>query len=186
MKIATQKSSVMKSIYSLCLLLFMAGAAVAQTVPAQDQQPQAQPMEDQQPVKADFSETELEKFVDVYVQVAEIQQENETVMMQAIEAENLDINRFNEILQAQQQQATGEQPATGEVNATAEEMAAFNNAAQKIMTVQKEAQTEMQQVIDQDLGMETYEQIVIAYQQNPEVQQKVNMLLEEKMPREEN
>lgn len=157
----------MKAIFSLCLLMFMAGAAIAQV---------GQPQDPQQPVREDFSNEELEKFVDVYVQVIEIQQENEAVMMQAIEAENLDVERFQEILQAQQQQQNA-----ADINATAEEMAAFNNAAQKIMAVQKEANTEMQQVIEKDLGVETYEQIVIAYQQNEEVQQRVNELLQSKM-----
>lgn len=167
----------MKAIFSLCLFIFMAGTAMAQVAEPQQEQGVQQPaQQEQQPVRDNFSPEELEKFVDVYVQVVEIQQQNETVMMQAIEQENLDINRFNEILQSQQQQQT----AT-DINATAEEMAAFNNAAQKIMEVQRDANTEMQQVIEQDLGIETYEQIVVAYQQNPEVQQRVNELLQSKM-----
>lgn len=172
MKKATKKNLLTKVLYAWSLVLLMGSAAIAQGLPAQEQ-PQ---------VKTDFSENELEKFVDVYVQVAEIQQENETVMMQAIEEENLDINRFNEILQAQQQQATGQAQPADSASFTAEEMAAFNNAAQKIMAVQQEAQTEMQQVIDKEVGLETYEQIVLAYQQSPEVQQQINKLLEEKMP----
>lgn len=170
----------MKAIFSLCILICMAGAAMAQVAePQQEVQPQQeqelQPQQEQT-IREDFSNDELEKFVDVYVQVVEIQQENEAVMLKAIEDENLDINRFNEILQAQQQQ----QSAT-EINATAEEMASFNNAAQKIMSVQREANTEMQQIIEQDLGLDTYEQIVMAYQQSPEVQQRVNELLQTKM-----
>ena len=158
-----------KATFSLCLLLLMAGAAMAQVA-------QPQPQEQQQPVRADFSNEELEKFVDVYVQVIEIQQENETVMLKAIEEENLEVNRFQEILNAQQQQQSA-----ADINATAEEMAAFNNAAQKIIAVQQEANTEMQQLIEQDLGLETYEQIVLAYQQSPEVQQRVNELLQSKV-----
>lgn len=159
-----------KFIYTICLLLMMAGVAVAQQT---QPQPQNEP---QQQVQQNFSDEELEKFADVYVQVVEIQQENEAEMIKAIEDENLDVNRFQEILQAQQQQ----QGAT-EINATAEEMASFNNAAQKIMTVQKEVEAEMKQVIEKDLGLDTYQQIVVAYQQSPEVQQKVNQLLQEKM-----
>lgn len=172
----------MKAIFSLCLLVCMASAAMAQEAEPQPQegvQPQqeqeVQPQQEPQATTTNFSNEDLEKFVDVYVQVVEIQQENEAVMMKAIEEEKLDINRFNEILQSQQQKKS----AT-EINATAEEMASFNNAAQKIMEVQKEANTEMQQVIEKDLGLETYEQIVMAYQQDPEVQQRVNELLEAK------
>ncbi|AHM60816.1 hypothetical protein D770_12810 [Flammeovirgaceae bacterium 311] len=162
-----------KFIYSLCFLLFMAGATMAQTTQPQQQQ---EPMQQEQPVRDDFSDAELEKFADVYVQVVEIQQQSEGEMLKAIEDENLDINRFNEILQAQQQQQSA-----ADINATAEEMASFNNAAQKIMGVQKETETEMQQVIEQDLGVETYQQIIIAYQQSPDVQQKVNELLQNRV-----
>lgn len=137
---------------------------------------EAEPQQEQQEVRDNFSNEELEKFVDVYVQVVEIQQENEAVMVKAIEEENLDMNRFNEILQAQQQKVSAE-----EINATADEMASFNNAAQKIMVVQQGANTEMQQIIEKDLGLDTYEQIVVAYQQNPEIQQRVNELLQSKM-----
>jgi peroxiredoxin len=156
-----------KFISVLCLLLLMAGAALAQMPQTQEQQ--------QQPVREDFSDAELEKFADVYVQVVEIQQQSEAEMLKAIEDENLDINRFNEILQAQQQKQ-----GAGEINATADEMASFNNAAQKIMGVQQETETEMKQVIEQDLGVDTYQQIIVAYQQSPDVQQKVNELLQNK------
>ncbi|WP_224995537.1 DUF4168 domain-containing protein [Cesiribacter sp. SM1] len=157
-----------KFISVLCLLLLMAGAALAQV-------PQTQPQQ-QQPVREDFSDAELEKFADVYVQVVEIQQQSEAEMLKAIEDENLDINRFNEILQAQQQRQDA-----GEIDATADEMASFNNAAQKIMGVQQETETEMKQVIEQDLGVDTYQQIIVAYQQSPDVQQKVNELLQNRV-----
>lgn len=166
-KLISSKSVGMKGVLSLCLFMFLSVAAFAQLP-----QPSPQP----QQVNTSFSDQELETFVDVYVQVVEMQQEIEMSMMQAIEEENIALERFNEILQAQQNQQSAET-----LNASAEELAAFNNAAQKIMEVQKEAQVQMQGVIDGELGLDKYQQIVLAYQQSPDVQEKVNTILQQKM-----
>lgn len=154
-------------IFSFAIAMFFTFEAVAQ-VPMQQEQ--------QQPVQEDFSDEELEQFVDVYIQAAEIQQKNESQMIQAIEEEDMDINRFNEILMARQNQQNVE-----EIDATAEEMASFNSAAEKIMSVQQEAQAEIEQLIESEMGSQKYQQIVMAYQQSPEVQQKVNQMLESEM-----
>jgi dGTP triphosphohydrolase len=171
----------------LCLSMFLSFAALAQqpSQPPQEpqeqpqEQPQVQPQEPAQEINENITDADLVTFVDVYVQVVEMQQEIEMAMMQAIEEENIAIERFNEILQARQNQQSAE-----EINASAEEMASFNNAAQKIMSVQQEAQVQMQEVIEEELGLEKYEQIVLAYQQSPEVQEKVNNILQQKMEQE--
>jgi hypothetical protein len=167
--------------------MFLSFAALAQqpSQPPQEpqeqpqMQPQVQPQEPVQGIDETITDADLVTFVDVYVQVVEMQQEIEMAMMQAIEEENIAIERFNEILQARQNQQSAE-----EINASAEEMASFNNAAQKIMSVQQEAQVQMQEVIEEELGLEKYEQIVLAYQQSPEVQEKVNNILQQKMEQE--
>lgn len=165
------KGAIKKSvIFSFAIAMFFTFEAVAQVPMQQEQQPQ------QQQVQEDFSDEELGQFVEVYIQAAEIQQKNEAQMVQAIEEEDLDINRFNEILMARQNQQNAE-----EIDATAEEMASFNSAAEKIMTVQQEAQAEIEELIESEMGSQKYQQIVMAYQQSPEVQQKVNQMLESEM-----
>lgn len=156
-----------KTILSFAAALFFTFGAMAQQLPMQHQQQQ---------LKTDFEQEELEEFVAVYLKATEIQQGNEAVMLQAIEEEELNPQRFNEILTAQQQQQSA-----GDIDATAEEMAAFNNAAEKIMEIQQEAQVEIQQLIESEMGGEKYQQIAMAYQQSPELQQKVNELLKSKM-----
>lgn len=155
------------SVLSFLFVLFFSAGVMAQ-VPMQGDQ--------QQQVNTDFSEEELEDFVDVYVKASEIQQENETVMMQAIEEEDLELERFNEILTARQNQASVQ-----DIDATPEELASFNKAAEKIMEVQQEAQTEINELIEEEIGAEKYQQIAMAYQQSPEVQQKINEKLQQKM-----
>lgn len=152
----------------LAATLFFSINAMAQVPMQQGQQ--------QQQVNTDFSDEELEGFVNVYVKASEIQQENEMVMMQAIEEEDLELERFNEILTSRQNQESVQ-----DINATPEELAAFNKAAEKIMQVQQEAQTEINELIEEEIGAEKYQQIAMAYQQSPEVQQKVNEMLQEKM-----
>lgn len=156
------------TIFSFVLVLFFSAGVFAQTPMQQAQQ--------QQPVETDFDKAELEEFVDVYVASTQIQQGQEKVMIQAIEEEDLDVKRFNEILSVQQNQQSPE-----EINATAEEMAAFNKAAEKIMAVQQETQAEVQQLIESKIGGQKYQQIAMAYQQSPEVQEKVNKILQSKM-----
>jgi hypothetical protein len=156
------------SVFSFVFILFISAGVMAQVPMQQGQQ--------QQQVNTDFSEEELEGFVEVYVKASEIQQQNETVMMQAIEEEDLELQRFNEILTSRQQQQSAE-----EINASAEELAAFNKAAEKIMTVQQEAQTEINELIEEEIGAEKYQQIAMAYQQSPDVQQKINEMLQNKM-----
>lgn len=156
------------SVLSFLFVLFFSAGVMAQVPMQGDQQ--------QQQVNTDFSEEELEDFVDVYVKASEIQQENETVMMQAIEEEDLELERFNEILTARQNQASVQ-----DIDATPEELASFNKAAEKIMEVQQEAQTEINELIEEEIGAEKYQQIAMAYQQSPEVQQKINEKLQQKM-----
>lgn len=164
------KGSIGKTIpFTFVIALFFSLGAFAQVPMQQDQQPQQQ-------VEDNFSDEELEQFVNVYIQATEIQQENEAEMVQAIEEENLDINRFNEILMARQNQES----AT-EIDATAEEMASFNSAAEKIMEVQQEAQSQIEELIENEMGSQKYQQIVMAYQQSPEVQERVNQMLEQEV-----
>lgn len=161
------KKLVKAIIISFAFVLFSAYSAFGQVPVEKDQQQQAAPQ--------NFSDEDLEQFVDVFQKATEIQQQNEAEMVRAIEEEDLEMERFNEILVARQNQQNA-----AEIEATAEEMAAFDSAAQKIMAVQQEAQTEIIQVIEEQLGAQKYQAIVTAYQQDPEVQQKVNEMLEKK------
>lgn len=156
-------------VLSFALALFFTLGAMAQ-VPMQQPQ-QGQPVDDK------FESQELEEFVDVYVKSTEIQQSNEAEMIQAIEEEDLDVNRFNEILTVQQNQ----DQSPSEIDASAEEMAAFNKASEKIMAVQQKTQAEVQELIESEIGTQKYQQIASAYQQSPELQQRVNEILEKKM-----
>ncbi len=144
----------------------------AQDVPGTEQ---AQPQ-----VKEDYTDEELKTFIQVNKSVAQVQQTAEQKMIQAIEEEEMDINRFNEI-------ATAQQDPQADVEASDEEMQTFTKAAEKIMDVQRETQSEIAKVIESE-GMEftAYREIMMAYQNSPKVQEQVTKLVQEEQSQDQN
>jgi hemerythrin superfamily protein len=148
----------------------MAGTAEAQqkNPPKQQTTPQAAPQQQQQ----DISDADLKLFVDASTRLMELQQANEKVMLTILEEEKLSVETFNTLAQAHQQQKLAE------AEATAEEKAAFNKAVQRMMEMQPDIEKNMQQAIQKDgMSMERYEQIMLAYQQNPTIQAKVQKMM---------
>ncbi|MFP4340805.1 MAG: DUF4168 domain-containing protein [Cyclobacteriaceae bacterium] len=125
-------------------------------------------------MKTDFSDEELKNFISVNEEVVKVQQEAEQEMMQVIDSEDgITVERFNEIAQAQQNPDM-------EVNIGEEEMMAFRNAAQKVMDVQRETEAEVAEVVEEEgMAFEDYRQIMMAYQQDPELQQRIQSMIQE-------
>ncbi|MCX2740417.1 DUF4168 domain-containing protein [Pontibacter anaerobius] len=142
-----------------------APAAVAQETTPQPQQAQPQ----------NFSDADLQQFADAITRLMVVQQEGEKAMMGILEEEKLSVDKFNQMAQAHQEQKLDE------VGATAEEMAAFNSAAQRMMEMQPTLQKDLEAAIQQDgMTLEKYEQIMMAYRQDQGVQQRVDLLMQEK------
>ncbi|EON75003.1 hypothetical protein ADIS_4492 [Lunatimonas lonarensis] len=131
------------------------------------------PGQQDQPVKEDFSDAEIEQFVAINMDMMPIQQAAEAKMIDAIESAGLEIERFQQLFQAQQ---------LGNITDASEdpqEIAKFNEAGQQIMKVQEEANQEIQQMIlDADMQVQTFQEISTAYQQSPVVKAKVDQILE--------
>jgi membrane protease subunit (stomatin/prohibitin family) len=114
------------------------------------------------------------QFVMVAGEMSTIVQDSEKEMIQVIQGENLDVEKFNEIMEARQS------PETDKINASAEEITAFNNAAMKVIEIQNAMREEMQKVITrQGMDAAKFQEMMMAYQQDPAFQQKVNQLLGE-------
>ncbi|MDQ3392905.1 MAG: DUF4168 domain-containing protein [Bacteroidota bacterium] len=119
-----------------------------------------------------FNDEELQLFANAAGKVIIIQQETEEKMLKAIEGENIELEKFNAILKSQQSQ---EEEA---MEASEDEMQSFNNAAEKIIQIQTEVQSEMIQAIqDEGLEPQKYEQIMLAYQSDPEVKARIDSML---------
>lgn len=153
--------------YVLATLFFISCAygAMAQ------QSPTPAPQQNQQ-IETDFEEKELEQFASAAGKVVVIQQETEEKMIQAIENEDLEINKFNEILMAQQNQQTDQ------LRATPEDLQKFDKAAAQVMKIQTEVQQEMVEAIKEEgLEPQKYEQILLAYQSDANIKAKIDALI---------
>lgn len=124
-------------------------------------------------IREDFSDDELKSFVQANEKVMAIQVEAEQNMIKAIENEGLTVDRFHQILEQQRDPQRGTETETSE-----EELKSFNNAAQVILQENAKVEAEMTTTIeDQGIDIETYKQIMLAYQQSPAVQSRVNGLV---------
>src|SRR5690554_339162 len=144
------------------LMFSFAIGAIAQEVPAVPQE-----------VKEDFTDEQYETFVKINLEVIPIQQQAEGEMVEAITEKGLDVTRFQELAQAQQ---AGK---ITDVSEDPEEINAFNLAGQEVLEVQKKVQGEIKQKIaDNEMDIQTFQQISLAYNQSKIVRGKIDQLLQ--------
>lgn len=159
-----QRKTIKNSLIAVCCSLFLTFGLQAQTPVNPEQQGADQ----------NFSDNELKQFANAAGKVVVIQQETEQKMIKVIEEEDLEVQKFNEIMEAQQNQQTAD------IDASKEDLEKFDKAAGKIIQIQTEVQGEMIKAIEEEgLKPEKYEQILLAYQSNPQVRNKVNALIQE-------
>ncbi len=119
-----------------------------------------------------YSDEELENFVQAVLEVIPLHQESQALMIQEIEEEDLTIETFNMILESQH---LGEDP-----DVTEEKMDAFKNALLAVQALELEYNEKItEEIVDAGLSPARYEQIMADYQQDPELQMKVNQIMEE-------
>lgn len=150
--------------------------------PEEQQQPSEQPQvpaEPQHPeVREDYSDAELESFVNANKKVATIQEETEEMIIDQIEDKGMTVDRFNEILAGQQNPVRKDS-----VQATAEELAAFNEIATSIVSENEKVRDRIETSIEEEgINLPTYEAIMVAYQFSPKVQERIHKLLEKQEP----
>lgn len=136
-------------------------------------QQQMQMPQQQQKVSTDYSDQEIETFVEANLDVTKVQQEAQKKAMGIVKKNNLDMDRFNEIVAIQQGQSDEE--------ASAEEMKAFNAAAQEIMANNQKTQSKMVTALENhDISQEKYQNIMMAYQQDEDFRKKVDTVVQAK------
>lgn len=150
---------------SLCAVLgFTAVQAQVNQVPAQMQQ--------QQQATPDISDEELQKFANAFQEVQVENQKIQKDMIAKIEEEGMEVQRFSEIQQAQQN-------PNQEVEMTAEEEKAIETLMPKLQSIQQESQTVMQEKIESaGLSMNRYQEIAQMIQQSPELQKKLQSMMQ--------
>ena len=92
-------------------------------------------------------------------------------MVEKIEEEDLTVEQFNKLIDSQNK---------GQVEATEEELESFNNAVGEIRKIHMEYQEVITETIAKEgITPAKYQEIITGYQQNPELQARINEILEE-------
>lgn len=152
--------------------LFLAGSYIS--AEAQQQAPQQQAPQQQPSVDVDSDE--IERFANAFESVQKVQDEARDNMMQAIEEEGLDVETYNQAFRMQEQGSESEMSE----DLSAEEQEKFEQADASIDEIEQEAQTDIEQAItDANLEVERFEELWVAIQQDPELQQQVQEALQQ-------
>src|SRR5690625_2186296 len=120
----------------------------------------------------EVSVQEWDKYVSAINFVESIQQQSQPRMLKAIEKEGLDPQEYIEAAQAQQQgQDTG-------LDDTKKEK--FAKVQNEIQNIQMEANAQIEKKIeDEDLTIDRFNQLFMSYQQNQELQERVQSKMQE-------
>jgi hypothetical protein len=131
---------------------------------------QPMPGQDQMMQAADVTDEELTQFVAAMEHMQVINQSAQQEMVGAVQEGGMEVERFSEIMQSQQD-------PNQEANATSEEMEKYAAVNQSIEQIQVRAQQEMEEKITEaGLSTERYQQIGAMIQSNPELQQKLQTM----------
>ncbi len=121
--------------------------------------------------KEEVSGEELKQFASAFQQVQTVNQQVQQRMIKAVEETGLDVQRYNEIQQAQQD-------PNQEVNVSDEELEQYTATTQELEKIQAGAQQEIQgKITEQGLTVNRYQEIAAALQNDTELQQKLQEYL---------
>ena len=137
----------------------------------QQQPPQQQP---DLPTSADVSDDEIQQIVQAIELMDPIQMEAQEKIEEAVQAENITAERFQQLMMAMQNPQMAD-----EVDMTDEEMEKIQTLQPKLMEIQGEAQQEMMEKIEESgLTVERFQQINMGAQQDPELMQRLEEALD--------
>lgn len=132
---------------------------------------QQMPQQGQQEVDIDVSDKEMERFVKVSDELQVVQQDAQEKMMNAIEENGLDVQRYSEIEQANR---SGQ-----EVDMTDKEKAAYDKTSEVVQAEQMKIQEEAQKLLEKhDFKEQRYMKISQALRSDQELMQKYREIKE--------
>lgn len=122
--------------------------------------------------KEEVSAEELKQFASALQQVQTVNQQAQEKMVKTVEEEGMEVQRYNEIQQAQQDPSQ-------EAKVTDEELKQYEVATQGLEKLQVQVQQEMQEkIIEEGLTVNRYQEIAATVQNDPELQQKIQEYLQ--------
>ena len=152
----------MKKFFSSLLFVFAVGTA---SVAAQNT---TMP---QQQEKIEVSDAELTEFAEVFQKMRMMNQKVQQEMMAVVQGEELELQRFNEIHQANMD-------PNKDIETTQEEDKKYKAVVAELEVIQPEFQKKMQEVIaESDLSMERYQQLAMALRSDAELQQRLQSIM---------
>lgn len=116
-----------------------------------------------------YTDKDIELFIEANKKATKIQQNSQEKMIETIKKEGIEVEKFNQIMNSQQKNE--------EVNATQAEIAAFSKAMQSLQQIQKEVEQKIEKTLEEGIGAEKYKEMMLAYQQDTDFQQKVNSFM---------
>ncbi len=123
----------------------------------------------------EVSDEELTSFVEVTIDAQEIQMEAQEDMIEMVEDAGLNVDRFNEILTGMQQ---GQSQA--DMGIEDEEMERFDNVINDLEAVQEKVEADIMEIIEsKGMEVERFQEINMALQMSPELQQKYQEIVQE-------
>ena len=135
-----------------------------------EEQAQEQQFEMPEPA-TDVSEAEMEKFVAALQEIQKIQQGGQSKMIEAIEGEGMQVQRFQEIMQQKQNPADSS-------TISAEEEQQFSDVNQSLQDIQMGLQEESEKAIENaGLSVDRYQSIMLAVRQDTSMQRQVQQLM---------
>lgn len=126
----------------------------------------------QQQQPADVADEDLEKFAAALPQIQAIQKKAEGQIVAKLQEVGMEVQRYNEIAQAQQNPQV-------QVELTAAEEQQLEEISLTMTEVQKKVEGEVIAAVEeQGLSMEEYREIFMAIQTSPELQEKLRTMME--------
>ncbi len=120
-----------------------------------------------------YTDEELEMFVEAAIEIMPLQQEAQVKMIEKVEDSGLGLERFNTIMEARSHGM--------ESDATEEELEVIRITMESLEDIQMEYQVKIdEQINEAGITPERFEEIFARYQRDPDLQMRINQIIEEK------
>lgn len=166
----------------LILAVFFIGCESDTPPEQQADQPMQDPFQqEQQMADVDVSDEELERFIDVTIELQEGQMEAQQNMITIVEEEGLTVDSYNEIAQGIQMGQTQE-----ELEVSDEDMEKYEAITDLIADIEQDLDAELEEVINESgMSMDRFQQINMALQQDQELLQRAQEMMQAAMMQEQ-
>ena len=119
-----------------------------------------------------FTKQELTNFIHAVKKVIPIQKEGQEKMAIKIRKNDFTVKEYNDILSKMQKKK--------DVDLPRKRMQAFNVLAAEVQKIQEEYHLKIAHALNNEgLTMDKYDEILVAYQKDPEVKSRINKLMQE-------